>query len=105
MTEWYSQIPEEMRTEDKFLKMASHKGEDTTSETVQSIVEKITIGNLASTPNLLVSNEENYYRMIIHTYSNNYLIKALNTKHGTGSSEYIMRIFLYYSENNCSENN
>lgn len=28
MNSWYSQIPEEMRTEDKFLKLTSHKGED-----------------------------------------------------------------------------
>ena len=37
MEDWYSQIPEEMRTEDKFVKLASHKGEDVASEPVQSI--------------------------------------------------------------------
>ena len=31
MENWYAQIPEEMRTEDKFLKLASHKGEDVVS--------------------------------------------------------------------------
>ena len=41
MEKWYSQIPEGMRTEDKFLKLASHKGEDVASEQVQSIVEEI----------------------------------------------------------------
>ncbi len=43
--------------------------------------------------------------MMIDTYSNDYLSKVFDTKHGTGSSEYIVKAFRYYSENNCTENN
>ena len=43
--------------------------------------------------------------MIIDTYSNDYLRKVFDTKHGAGSSEYIVKAFRYYSENNCTENN
>ena len=43
--------------------------------------------------------------MMIGTYSNDYLSKVFDTKHGTGSSEYIVKAFRYYSENNCTQNN
>ena len=100
MEEWYSQIPEEMRTEDKFLKLASHKGENVASKPVQRIVEEILTGALATAPNLLIGSTENYCKIIMDTYSNDYLSKVFDTKHGAGSSEYIVKAFRYYSENN-----
>ncbi|WP_455615177.1 TipAS antibiotic-recognition domain-containing protein [Eisenbergiella sp.] len=105
MDEWYSQVPEEMLKEDKFLKLASHKGEDVASEPVQSIVEEIISSIQTTTSKLLVGSAENYCRMMIDTYSNDYLSKEFDTKHGAGSSEYIVKAFHYYSENNCTENN
>ena len=105
MDEWYSQVPEEMLKKDKFLKLASHKGEDVASEPVQNIVEEIIASIPTTTSKLLVGNAENYCRMIIDTYSNDYLSKVFDTKHGAGSSEYIVKAFRYYSENNCTENN
>ena len=105
MDEWYSQVPEEMLKEDKFLKLASHKGEDVASEPVQSIVEEIIANIQTTTSKLLVGSAENYCRMMIDTYSNDYLSKVFDTKHGAGSSEYIVKAFRYYSENNCTENN
>lgn len=105
MEYWYSQIPEETRTEDKFLNLASHKGEDVASEPVQNIVEEILTGTLTTAPNLLIGSTENYCKIIMDTYSNDYLSKVFDTKHGTGSSEYIVKAFRYYSENNCTENN
>ncbi len=101
----YSQIPEEMRTEDKFLKLASHKGEDVASEPVQNIAEEIISGTQTTAPKLLVRGVGNYCRMIIDTYSNDYLSKVFGTKHGAESSKYIVKAFRYYSENNCTENN
>ena len=103
--EWYSQMPEKMRTEDKFLKLASHKGEDVASEPVQGIVEEIISGAQATAPKLLIGGAENYCRMMIDTYSNDYLSKVFDTKHGAGSSEYIVKAFRYYFENNCVKNN
>ena len=105
MNEWYSQVPEEMLKKDKFLKLASHKGEDVASEPVQSIVEEIISSIPTTTSKLLVGSAENYCRMMIDTYSNNYLSKVFDTKHGAGSSEYIVKAFRYYSENNCIKNN
>ena len=60
MDEWYSQVPEEMLKEDKFLKLASHKGEDVASELVQSIVEEIIASIQTTTSKLLVGSAENY---------------------------------------------
>ena len=105
MDEWYSQVPEEMLKKDKFLKLASHKGEDVASEPVQSIVEEIISSIQTTTSKLLVGSAENYCRMMIDTYSNNYLSKVFDTKHGAGSSEYIVKAFRYYSENNYAGNN
>lgn len=105
MEEWYSQIPEEMLKEDKFLKLAAHKGEDVASETVQNIINEIISGTQTTAPKLLVGSVENYCRMMIDTYSNDYLSKVFDTKHGAGSSEYIVKAFRYYSENNCTESN
>ena len=65
MDDWYGQISEEMRTEDKFLKLASHKGEDAASKQVQSIVEEILSGALAAAPNLLIGSAENYCKIIM----------------------------------------
>ena len=103
MEDWYSQIPEEMLKEDKFLKLASHKGEDVASEPVQNIVEEIISGTQTTSSKLLVGSVENYCRMMIDTYSNDYLSKVFDTKHGAGSSEYIVKAFRYYSENNCKK--
>ena len=62
-------------------------------------------GIFFNTAKLLVGSAENYCRMMIDTYSNDYLSKVFDTKHGAGSSEYIVKAFRYYSENNCTENN
>ena len=101
----YSQIPEDMLKEDKFLKLASHKGDDVTSEQVQSIVEEIISCVQTTALKPLVGSVGNYCRMMIDTYSNDYLSKVFDTKHGAGSSEYIVKAFRYYSENNCTESN
>ena len=105
MEEWYSQIPENKRAEDKLLKLASHKGEDVASEEVQGIVKEIIAAAQANAPKLLVGSAENYCRMMIDTYSNDDLSRVFNTQHGAGSSEYIAEAFRYYSEHNCAENN
>ena len=104
MEDWYSQVPEEKLKEDKFLKLASHKGEDVASEPVQNIVGEIIANAQTTASKLLVGGVENYCRMMIDIYSNDYLSKVFDTKYGAGSSEYIVKAFQYYSENNYPEN-
>lgn len=101
MDDWHKQIPEEMRTEDKFLELASHKSESVDSESVQIIINTIITEVQKNAPKQLVGSAENYCRMIIDTYSNDYLSKVFDTTHGAGSSAYIVNAFQYYLENKC----
>lgn len=97
MDNWQSQIPEEMRADDKFLKLASHKGEDVASDSIQNIVQEIianAYGNTATAT--LVGTDDSYCRMIIDLYSNDYLKKITDTKYGAGSCDYIVEAFRYY---------
>ena len=41
MENWYAQIPEEMRAEDRFLELARHKGENVATDNVQNLVKDI----------------------------------------------------------------
>ena len=91
-----SQIPEEMETEDKFLKLASHKGEDVTSDSIQNMVKEIIAYAHGNAPSELVGDDDNYCHTIIDTYSNDYLKKVFNTKHGEGASDYIVKAFERY---------
>ena len=96
MDNWYSQIPEEMRENDKFLKLASHKGEDVASDSIQNVVKEIIDYAQGGAASKLVGDDENYCRIIIDTYSNDYLRKVLDTKHGEGSCDYIVKAFQCY---------
>ena len=87
MEDKISQIPEEMRTEDKFLKLASRRGEDVTSDSIQDIVKEIIAYAQGNVSSELIGDEDKYCHMIIETYSNDYLRKVFDTKHGEGASE------------------
>lgn len=95
---WRSQIPKEMQTEDKFLALASYKGEDPASEQVQSVVSQIVEAALKTFPDSQVKTVENYCQMLIATYSSDYCSKIADTKYGEGSSAYIVKAFLFYAE-------
>ena len=96
MDNWHSQIPEEMRTDDKFLRLASHKGEDVASDIVQNLVKEIIAYARGNAPSELIGNDDKYCNMIIELYSNNYLKTVTDTKYGTGSCDYIAEAFRYY---------
>ena len=100
MDDWYAQVPEEMRTEDKFLKLASHRGEDVSSDPVQDLVKEIIATARGNAPSVLVGNDGSYCRMIIDCYSNDYLRRVFDTKHGEGCCDYIVRAFQYYVDSN-----
>lgn len=102
MDDLYSQLPEDMRTEDKFLKLASHKGEDVTSDSIQDMVREIIAYGRKNAPSELLGDDQRYCKMIMDLYSNDYLKKITDTKYGTGSCDYIAEAFRYYSENHCS---
>lgn len=101
MDNWQSQIPEEMRADDKFLKLASHKGEDVTSDSIQNLVKEIITYARGNAPSELIGDDKQYCNMIIELYSNDYLKTVTDTKYGAGSCDYIVeafRSYLYKSE-------
>lgn len=99
MENWYAQIPKEMLADDKFFKLASHKGEDAASNSIQNIVQEIidnAYGNTATAT--LVGTDDSYCRMIIDLYSNDYLKTVTDTKYGAGSCDYIVEAFRYHMQ-------
>lgn len=90
-----SQIPEEMKTDDKFLKLASHKGEDVTSDSIQNMVKEIIAYAHGNAPSELVGDDDNYCQMIIDLYSNDYFKRIFDTKNGAGSADYVVKAFQY----------
>ena len=90
-----SHIPEEMKTDDKFLKLASHKGEDVTSDSIQNMVKEIIAYAHGNAPSELVGDDNNYCQMIIDLYSNDYFRRIFDTKNGVGSSDYVVKAFQY----------
>ncbi|MCH5280995.1 MAG: MerR family transcriptional regulator [Lachnospiraceae bacterium] len=97
-----SQIPEEMKNEDKFLKLASHKGEDVASDSIQNMVKEIIAYARGSSVSEFIEDDEHFCNIIIGTYSNDYLKKIFDTKYGEGSCDYIVEAFRCYSKNKCS---
>ena len=96
MDNWQSQIPEEIKTDDKFLKLASHKGEDVALDSIQNLVKEIIAYARGNAPSELIGDDRQYCNMIIELYSNDYLKAVTDTKYGTGSCDYIVEAFRSY---------
>lgn len=99
MDDWYSQLPDGIRTEDKFLKLASLKEEDAASENVQNLVKEIIANAYGNASSELIGNMDSYCQTIIDTYSNDYLKRVMDAKYGAGCCDYIVRAFRCYAEN------
>ena len=95
MDNWHSQVPEEMRTDDKFFKLASHKGEDVASDNVQNLVKEIIAYAHGNTLFETIGDDDKYCNMIIELYSNDYLKTVNDTEYGTGGCDYVAEAFQY----------
>lgn len=100
MEEQLGKIPEEMKKNDLFLKLASNREKEVSSDEVQNIVKEIIAFAHNNVPSDLFGNYESYCNTIISTYSNDYLKAIFDTKHGTGASDYIVKAFQYYLSSN-----
>lgn len=96
---WEAQIPEEMKRNDPFAAIAAHRGEDPASPQVQKLVGEAAARALGGAGAHLVGDEENYCRMMIDLYSNDYLSAVFDSKNGAGSSEYIVSAFQWFAAN------
>ena len=70
---------------------------------LQSIVHELL--RLIQENSTSVSLDKPYINVLIDTYSSNYIKNMTDNKYGEGASDYIVKAFHYYSENNASENN
>lgn len=100
MEQQWSSVPEEMRQNDLFSNLASHKEQAVSSDEVQHIVREIIAQAQGNAPEL-AGSQDHYCNLIIDLYSNDYPKAVFNTKNGAGSADYIVEAFRYYLENNC----
>lgn len=100
MEQAYSQIPEEMKRDDSFSKLASNKDKDVSSNEVQNLVRQIITFAQGNVSSELLGNDTSYCNTIIETYSNEYLKTMFDTKQGEGASDYVVKAFRYYLHNN-----
>lgn len=68
------------------------------SDEIQDIVQEIM--DFIQKHATVTALEEPYWKVIIQSYSNDYIKAITDTKYGPGASEYIVKAFRYYSENN-----
>ena len=84
-------------------RLTADLSEDVSSPKIQSIVHELL--QLIQENSASVSLGKPYINVLIDTYSNDYIKSMTDSKYGKGSSDYIVKAFRYYSENNVSENN
>lgn len=99
MEQAYSQIPEKMKRDDSFSKLASGRDKDVSSDEVQNLVRQIITFAQGNVSSELLGNDTSYCNTIIETYSNEYLKTMFDTKQGEGASDYIVKAFRYYLHN------
>lgn len=88
MEQAYSQIPEEMKRDDSFSKLASNRDQDVSSNEVQNLVRQIITFAQGNVSSELLGNDTSYCNTIIEAYSNEYLKTMFDTKQGEGASDY-----------------
>ena len=84
-------------------RLTADLSEDVSSPNIQSIVDELL--QLIQKNSSNVSLNKPYINVLIDTYSSDYIKNMTDNKYGEGASDYIVKAFHYYSENNASENN
>ena len=84
-------------------RLTADLSEDVSSPNIQSIVDELL--QLIQKNSANVSLDKPYINVLIDTYSSDYIKSMTDSKYGKGASDYIVKAFRYYSENNASENN
>jgi len=77
--------------------------EDVASPNIQSIIDELLQFIQKNSTN--VPLDKPYTNILIDTYSSDYIKSMTDSKYGKGASDYIVKAFRYYSENNAYENN
>ena len=77
--------------------------EDVSSPKIQSIVHELM--QLIQEKSTSLSLDKPYINVLIDTYSSDYIKSRTDSKYGEEASDYMVKAFRYYLENNVSENN
>ena len=85
-------------------KLTADLSEDVSSPKIQSIVQEIWQFIQKNSTNVSISRSKSYMNMLINAYSNDYIKTITDSKYKKGASDFIVRAFRYYSENNALEN-
>ena len=88
-----------------YERLTADLSEDVSSSKIQSIVQEIWSFIQENSTNISISCSKSYMNMLINAYSGDYIKSMTDSKYGKGASDYIVKAFRYYSENNASENN
>ncbi len=84
-------------------RLTADLSEDVSSPKIQSIVHELL--QLIQENSTSASLDKPYVNVLIDTYSSDYIKSMTDSKYGKGASDYIVKAFRYYSENNATENN
>lgn len=84
-------------------KVTADLSEDVSSPKIQFIVHELL--QFIQKNGTSVSIDKPYINVLIDTYSSDYIKSLTDSKYGKGDSDYIVKAFRYYSENNAPENN
>ena len=84
-------------------RLTADLSENVSSPRVQSIVHELL--QLIQENSTSISLDKPYINVLIDTYSSDYIKSMTDSKYGKGASDYIVKAFRYYSENNATENN
>ena len=84
-------------------RLTADLSEDVASPNIQSIVDELL--QFIQKNSDSVSLNKPYINVLINTYSSDYIKSMTDSKYGKGASDYIVKAFRYYSENNAYENN
>lgn len=84
-------------------KLTADLSGDASSPKIQSIVHELL--QFIKKNSTGASLDKPYLNVLIDTYSNDYIKSITDSKYGKGASDYIIKAFRYYLDNNASENN
>ncbi len=84
-------------------RLTSDLSEDVFSSKIQSIADELL--QLIQKNSTSVSLDKLYINMLINAYSSDYIKSVTDSKYGERASDYIVKAFRYYSENNAYKNN
>ena len=103
------QLPEDAKeiakqSDELYGKLTADLSEDVASPKIQTIVQEIWQFIQKNSTNVSISRSKSYMNMLINAYSNDYIKTITDSKYKKGASDFIVRAFRYYSENNALEN-